>query len=219
MAKRGNLTGSWAGRGWHGLRWWQLGLMAALALLPLLPLTVGIRYEHEGGPDRLTVWARLLGVLRLEYAIQPEGGQLGEDLLARLLAGSPREWFTSLRTKLDQWGRFSEAARYLMAATVVQRLTIALELGTGDAALTGLTIGALWSLFGAARGLATRSLRFAPGQPQLLVTPRFDRAALRLRLSCILTLRVGHIIVAGSKLLQVRAKGVSSWWVSTPSRG
>lgn len=201
------------------LRWWQLGLMAALALLPLLPLTLGIRYEHTGGPDRLVVWVRLFGGLRLEYAMKLKGDQLGEDLLARLPAGGPREWLAALRTRLEWWRRFSEATHYLMATTVVQRLTIAIELGTGDAALTGLAIGALWSLFGAACSLGARTLRFAPGQPQLLVTPRFDRTALRLRLNCILTLRVGHIIVAGSKLLQVRAKGVSAWWVSTPSRG
>lgn len=193
--------------------------MAALALLPLLPLTIGIRYAHEGGPDQFKVWVRLFGVLRLEYGIHLKDDQLTEYFLTRLPAGGPLEWLAVLRRKLDQWGRFREAARYLMAAVFIRRLTVAVELGTGDAALTGLTIGALWSLFGASRGVATRSLRFGPGQPQLLVTPRFDRCALRLRLNCILTLRVGHIIVAGSKLLQVRTKGVSSWWVSTPSRG
>lgn len=201
------------------MRWWQLLILAALIVLPLLPLTFGVWYAHDGEPDRLKVWLRLFGLIRIEYNIRLASGRLTEDIIERLPPGGPDAWLAAARRRLSQLDRFNTATLYLMSSVYIRRLAFAVELGTGDAALTGLTVGAIWSLFGSSRGLAPRLLRFAPGQPQLFLTPRFDRAGLRLRFSCIFSLRAGHIIVAGSKLVRVGMKGVTSWRVSTPFRG
>lgn len=201
------------------MRWWQWVSLAGLIVVPLLPLTFGVWYAHEGGPDRLKVWLRLFGLFRLEYSIPLASGQLSEDLIRRLPPGGPDAWLAAARDRLRQLDRFGRAVRYTLAAVYVRKLAVAVEFGTGDAALTGLTAGAIWSLFGGSRGFVPGLIRFAPGQPKLYLTPRFDGALLHLRFSCIFTLRVGHIIVAGSKLVQVGMKGVRSWRVSTQFRG
>ncbi|MGE5560040.1 MAG: DUF2953 domain-containing protein [Chloroflexota bacterium] len=201
------------------MRWWQLALLVALVVVPMLPLTFGVWYEHVGGPDRLTVWLRLFGLLRLQYAVPLVRGQLTEDLIERLPPGGPDAWLAAARERLLWFGRFGTTARYLMSAVFIRRLSLAVEFGTGDAALTGLTAGAIWAVFGSSRCLVPGLLRFARGEPRLFLTPRFDRTGLRIRFSCIFSLRVGHIIVAGSKLVRLSIKGVTAWRASTPFRG
>lgn len=85
----------------------------------------------------------------------------------------------------------------------VKELVLQSRLGLGDAALTGIGVGLVWSLLGLATSLAQKHfqhLQFA-ALPRISITPVFNEWLIQGRLRCIVSLRVGEIIFEGAKYL------------------
>lgn len=218
------------------MRWWQLALAAGalLGLLALVPLQFHFRYERiVDQPERLAGEVRVLG-LRITLDGLLRWAQKREEQTARRkdkpkpdaatgeVAEAEPHGLARLRellTRVREAQRYLVAVRYLLQSLHVGRWELAIEFGTGDAAATGLVIGAIWALFGTMQAVLRETTRLTPGQPRFHLQPNFTKAVLQTRFACIVTIRIGHIIAAGAKLLQTGLKGVPSWRVSTPSRG
>jgi len=67
-------------------------------------------------------------------------------------------------------------------------------IGSGDAALTGLLIGIIWTGFGLITARCHRRFTVDENKFRFHVRPSFDKALFLCRLSCILSLKISHII-------------------------
>lgn len=208
------------------MRWWQwvLPVVALLALVPFMPLEFGLTWERtEHQPEVLHAEVRLFSVripIRLMPKVKrPPVRSLHAWRWRLMRPGGLRATLQSARTMLRANQRQAPIARYLLSVLTVRRFELALEFGSEDAATTGLAVGGIWALFGTLTAILRETVKLAPGQPRFHLTPNFTQPVLQARFSCIVSLRVGHIIVAGAKLVQPGLKGVMAWRTSTQFRG
>ncbi|PLR68417.1 DUF2953 domain-containing protein [Bacillus sp. UMB0893] len=75
------------------------------------------------------------------------------------------------------------------------------QLGTGDAATTGMIIGPGWTLKGSVVGIISSYMKLK-SRPNLSIEPNFYQKSSKTNLSCMLHFRIGHAIVAGIRLLK-----------------
>jgi hypothetical protein len=75
------------------------------------------------------------------------------------------------------------------------------QLGTGDAATTGMIIGPGWTIKGSAVGIISSYMKLK-SRPSLSIEPNFNQMSSKTMLSCMLHFRTGHAIVAGLRLLK-----------------
>jgi hypothetical protein len=73
--------------------------------------------------------------------------------------------------------------------------------GTGDAAYTGMLIGALWAIKGSIVGLISHHMKLKV-MPNITITPNFQRAYSQTTLRCMIHFRIGHAMLAGIKLVK-----------------
>jgi hypothetical protein len=92
----------------------------------------------------------------------------------------------------NYWGIVS----YLLKAVNINKLSWVTEFGTGDAAVTGVATGVVWTLKGGILTILSRYLTLKDKKPELQVIPRFQQGGLYLDLNCIFAIRIGHIIIA-----------------------
>lgn len=199
------------------------GLLTALAVSP-----VEVRVRLKAWNDNLLrprIDVRLLwGLVHLRPRVRVPRHPL-RDLAARLggpasgLAG-PKQGADGGHPQVDtgsQSGTARQAARGLQHATsgnpaghylfavaravAVRRLRAGLSLQTGDPARTAIAAGAAWAVLGAAIAALAAYVRFER-PPVLAVRPLFTgRARIVADLDCILTARVGHVMVAALRSL------------------
>ncbi|GEM_PF-6034087 len=101
-----------------------------------------------------------------------------------------------------KWVALSAAIAPNLRITV-KEFTMQVRVGLGDAALTGIGVGFAWSMLGIASSLVQQhlqQLRFA-STPRISITAAFDDWLIQGRLRCIVSLRVGEIILEGAKHL------------------
>ncbi|AIE61032.1 hypothetical protein BMMGA3_13210 [Bacillus methanolicus MGA3] len=73
--------------------------------------------------------------------------------------------------------------------------------GTGDAAYTGMLIGALWAVKVSIISVLSINLKLEV-MPKISITPNFQRAFSQSTLKCMIQFQVGHAILAGLKLIK-----------------
>ncbi len=88
----------------------------------------------------------------------------------------------------------------------VRRFIWSTRFGTGDAAATGISAGAVWAIKGLALQQVNRFTRMPLKQTEIKVIPDFAGSCLNMDLNCIFDIRIGHIIIAGCKILITRIK-------------
>lgn len=187
-----------------------LALLGALLWAPLrLGARVSARWLDNPSPSGLQIHV-LVGwaagpLLRLPVPVQPW------IRARRLLARPP--W--RRRHLEDQPGSISGGGRRPSAAALavnmksfadalgklpsyvraLDRLEWRIRVGSGDAAVTSLSAGLLWSLMG---GVAAAVQSRVPSRltPRLAVIPDFEKPAASTQLTCIFHVRLGEIILA-----------------------
>lgn len=75
------------------------------------------------------------------------------------------------------------------------------QIGTGDAAATGMLIGPGWTIKGAAIAIISTYMKLKI-RPILSIEPNFYQKSSKTILTCMLHFRTGHAIVAGLRLLK-----------------
>lgn len=91
------------------------------------------------------------------------------------------------------------ALRYISGKIIVRDFNLRLTLGTGDAAETGILYGAAWILIGNIMALTASHINIK--EPRIAVIPVFNRVQLNIHFSCIITMRLGHIINTGIRVI------------------
>lgn len=91
--------------------------------------------------------------------------------------------------------------RRFLKKVSVQKMEWHTNAGIGDAAYTGMLIGALWTVKGGLIGIISHYMKLKE-MPIISVTPNFQRAISQTRLLCMIQFRIGHAMLAGIKLVK-----------------
>jgi hypothetical protein len=88
------------------------------------------------------------------------------------------------------------------------------RVGVGDAAATGVITGVIWGLKTTFIGIFSHYVRFKT-VPHLNVVPAFQDNSIDTQFFCIVRFRIGHAIIAGTRILLKLRKGREGIWQST----
>lgn len=204
------------------LLWLLASIVVVVALFA--PIGLGLAYERREA-SRLWLLISVGGLFRARLRLAPsrlqgrEHGHAGADervnsgTTRRRSAGGEagRPGGADAKGEAPTLRRVVRRARiarqaYLFASQFlrIEELEWRTEIGTGDAAATGLAVGSLWALKSTVVGVLARYHVFLRA-PRLAVTPAFDKPRFALEIRCIFRFSLGDIIVAVLKRL-VRPK-------------
>lgn len=107
--------------------------------------------------------------------------------------------YVSVRTYLtDHKSLFEDVRQYLNKKDIHVELSIKLRQGTGDAALTGLACGLLWTAAGIVITHLSRYLKAF--KKRITITPCFNKSIFEVDAYCIFHVKLVHIIVVLIKI-------------------
>jgi hypothetical protein len=139
--------------------------------------------------------------LRLETVVQPNSGATHE-IEEEIKAGKVR-FPNVLRSFFKLVVRALEIRRWFYRGIHCKHLRWIMEVGFNDAAFTGIAVGGLWGFMGYYIGKLHDNITFQVAKPQIAVYPSFNQSLFRVDFDCIFTLKIGHIIIAGFKVLKI----------------
>jgi hypothetical protein len=93
----------------------------------------------------------------------------------------------------------------LASKTDIQNLSLNINIGLGDAALTALAYGSIISVYYPLRDYFIK--RFKLKSSRLELFPHFNDRRFDVVLNCIFYIKLGHIIIVGFKMLIHSIKG------------
>ncbi|MBO8126699.1 MAG: DUF2953 domain-containing protein [Firmicutes bacterium] len=176
-----------------------------------LKLEIGVFFVKEGSADQGEVFLAIPPLFKKRFEIPvvelvEKHGSLASRLVTESEEAPSWEKVTSLaqgrRSKLLTLGSGIAPRLHIE----VRKLSLTSRIGLGDPALTGVGIGFIWMLLFNGLALAQRvftGLRYVR-EPRVSIVPVYDGWHFEGRLECILSLRLGEIIVEGVKSLVSR---------------
>ncbi|HYE09693.1 MAG TPA: DUF2953 domain-containing protein, partial [Patescibacteria group bacterium] len=96
--------------------------------------------------------------------------------------------------------------KYITSKTEINNFNLKLSLGAGDAAATGILYGVTWIVLGNIMTLTRCYLNVY--EPKIVVIPIFSQVQLSIDFSCIISLKLGHIINAGIRAIPQLISGL-----------
>lgn len=128
-----------------------------------------------------------------EKQIQEDTKRFSEDDLLNSISN----W----KSLLAHVVKLHKIIRMFLKKVSVKNLEWHSVVGLGDAAHTGMIIGALWTAKGSLIGLVSHYILLKE-MPKIIITPHFQQFVSQTHLTCIIQFRVGHAILAGVKLVK-----------------
>lgn len=101
----------------------------------------------------------------------------------------------------DNKNKIIPALKYITGKTEIKNFNLRFTLGTGDAAETGVLYGIAWIVIGNIMTLTRSYLNII--KPRIVVVPIFNQVQLSVDFSCIISMRLGHIINTGIRVIPV----------------
>ncbi|WP_169713534.1 DUF2953 domain-containing protein [Paludifilum halophilum] len=217
---------------------WVIGLSLLAAVLLLFPFTslwIHVAYRRSGEDDQLTLrFLWLWGLIRFRYRVPMEDISRKGLNVREKMDTNARDKGKTLRDRINwaavkrarkQWAFLRENIVYLtgvirrfLSRIVCERFTWYTEIGTGDAAETGVVTGLVWGIKSSFIGVAGSHIRW-DRSPDIDVEPRFNEKLLHTDLDCIIRFRIGYAILAVIRLFtRMRRKGSEGKWQNTLSK-
>lgn len=208
----------------NGLKWLIFAVITGLLLIVLVlftKLSIYIRYFHHQDNDDLKIeFKAWFGLIK--YKIDVPLIKVDDDSPSIILKGdsktgsqesesnpkinkiTPRKVISSLKNYkeiLKHVIQFNKILQKFLQKVSLKEFQWSSTLGLGDAALTGMLTGGLWTIKGSVLGLLSHYFRMA-AEPKIMVIPQFQQMVLHTELSCMFQFRIGHAIIAGLKLIK-----------------
>lgn len=100
-------------------------------------------------------------------------------------------------------GELKDLGRWFLGKITLREFSWCTEVGTKEAAKTGILVGILWSVkatvYGYLHSMAGKVIK----EPQISVCPDFQQEKAFCNMVCIFDIRCGHIIIGGFKALSI----------------
>lgn len=203
-----------------------VALITVIALFAVLvffvPVEFRVEYHKKDRDDLLTVqlWC-LWGLARCQAQVPVLTHRVRDWGLALLAGAAPqrprkersgqrRWWAGAFRffggtLRWLRWYRlvcrFEIISRRFFKGIRCRKLYWVTRVGFADPAVTGMVVGLLWAGISAVVTRFYRNVTVLAPNPQIRVEPSFGQPVLRLDFDCIISLRIGHIIITGVALL------------------
>lgn len=208
-------------RGEEGL-YYFIALVLLVILLLALPIEVRVFYRRYKENDQFkiriaTLWG-LLGItaevpvatiktvcmkpiLKMVGEVETGKGQevISEPQFIDFTDIDYQKLYRAIKKFRRLVKRYRKSIDYFLNGLRIRRFNWKTEVGTGDPALTGLSVGLAWSVKGWIYGYLHRITTFAVKSPQVKVIPRFQGKSFSTEVDCIIGFRIGHIMVTGIK--------------------
>ncbi len=198
-----------------------------LLLLYLMPVVISIDMKKNNDNDKITIRLKTLYgllMLRSEIPFLIVSFENGRPTLKYKLEVPNRKrsrlWgkFTKLLTLEEGenlYKRFKEkknillpVLRYVKRRTNIREFELKLDFGLGDAAETGILYGIVWIVIGNMMMLIRGNL--GGNKPSISIIPVFAKIHLGVDFTCIISIKLGHIINAGIKAIPAFMSGVEN---------
>ena len=193
-------------------------LLIIAVLLYVMPIAVSMEVKRAGKNDSIIIGVKTCyGLVKLNSEIPIlellfKNGkpalkyklEVADKKRSRLFARFTKLFYLEDGGKLydvfkQDKRRIISALRYISGKIAVRDFNLRLTLGTGDAAETGILYGAAWILIGSIMALTRSHINIK--EPRVAVIPVFNKVQLNMQFSCIITMRLGHIINAGIRVI------------------
>lgn len=202
----------------------MLYILASITLILLfiytMPLIASIDTGEDGKNNKITLsFKAMYGLFKLKldisgikmiidkgrpllrYKIEAEGG-IRNKLINRIIKlMSLEEGKNVYKAYKNNRNVIISSAKYITSKSKIRNFDLRLDLGTGDAAATGVLYGIAWAAIGSIMAFAKSRLNI--DKHSIIVFPVFDKECLSIDFSCIISIKSGHIIYAGFRLLPV----------------
>lgn len=199
------------------LYFWTAVLLIMLFLY-MMPIVISIDIKKDNNADKITIGIKTFyGMLKLKseipfLVITFENGkpalkykiEVADKYRSKLLARfgkilNLKEGEGLLKTFNKIKGRIKPVLKYISRKTNINKFILKMSVGTGDAAATGILYGAAWMALGNILAFVSGFLNI--NNPRIVIVPIFSKIQLCVDFSCIISLKLGHIINAGIRAL------------------
>ena len=187
----------------------------------LTKLKVSIHYFHFQDDDSLKIECKAwLGLIKYKLNVplikvddnsptivikeEVQSDTTEETKKKNKIQYSAEDLLNSLRDMkaiLEHVVSFHRNLRHFLKKVNVTQVEWHSTMGVGDAAITGMLTGALWTIKGSIIGILSHYFRLLDN-PNISVQPQFQMAISQTSFKCMLQFRIGHAIIAGIKLLK-----------------
>ncbi|UNL84498.1 DUF2953 domain-containing protein [Priestia koreensis] len=192
-------------------------LVVLLFLLFWTKLTIVLVIKHIGDDDRITLkFSAWFGLIRYKYEIpliqvdddsptlvveenkgtDTAGGDSKNKKTKKFSLHDIQETVHNTRELFRHIIGFHRIIRRFLRRITLTDVSWRSAVGAGDAAHTGMLVGAIWTAKSGIISLMSQYFRLV-GQPFIAIQPDFQRLRSQTHLSCIFKFRIGHAIVAG----------------------
>lgn len=209
-------------------------LILLFAIILLTRIRVLISYERIHEEDHcvveVTTWFR---IIRFKYEIpviklladrvkinkQVETGMQKDDHTEEtaITDETVKKWSDRFQELVEHVHNLYPTLRDFLKHLQCKEITWHTSLGIGDAAATGTLTGIIWSVKSMIVATLTGYVTLR-AIPRMSVQPEWNAVGIQTRFRCILTFRIGHALVAGTRILLKLRKGREQKWQTTPSR-
>lgn len=197
-----------------------IGILLLLLLLVLVTkIHIFISYYHNGDEDELKV--KVTAWKFIKYTIKVPLIKIDEDSPSNIvkekkkasanIVKDEKKMKITLNTILEKINKIKDFLEHIVGFyKILKRLLKRIDItkfewktniGTSDAALTGVLTGVLWSIKGIVLGIASHYMNLST-KPHIEIVPNFQSAISKTRFQCMISFRLGQAIFAG--LLVVR---------------
>ncbi|WP_083413105.1 DUF2953 domain-containing protein [Bacillus massilinigeriensis] len=198
------------------------GLLTALAfliiLIFLMKITVTIDYFHQNKDDRLSIVVKTAAGMwwrkyefpvlitdddetAIMFQVNREDSFMEENTKGKVEFEDVWKIIHDLKEILQHIIGFERIVRNFMKKVIVRKLSWHTKAGIGDAAATAVIFGIIWGAKGSTVGLMSKYAKIRC-KPELSVTPCFQAPFSQTELSCIIQVRIGHAIFAGTRIVK-----------------
>lgn len=180
----------------------------------LLRLNVVIEYSRQGVNDHFVVSIFILkGLIKYKFEIPKiDTGKKGVKYSSVKETGKNEKdkskkkekmGYSDILQKIEKFRNFKckydvligKALKYLRCKLIIKKLDISITIGTDNAHHTAVLIGLCWSVVGLLTSYIHNKLNLV--EKTVNIKPDYMGKKLKVDLFCILSVRIGHIIIVG----------------------
>lgn len=190
---------------------WAAITIVAAVLLFIVSLRVHSKIIlHDGINSSYVVFGLLKGILNTRYSLSLKQGTENPFWLVKTDSTdhdriTVQEMINSVRNTIFFYSQNARIIRYLTAKARLHKLSVAISIGTGEAASTALTSALIYNLL----LYVHQSIRYKKPSAKITteVIPVFRDFHFEFRADCIFSLKIGYIILTMIMIAIARLKG------------
>ncbi|MBB6445715.1 DUF2953 domain-containing protein [Bacillus benzoevorans] len=205
------------------MKWVLLGcllLILLFAIILMIKMKVSIHYKHAQDDDSLKIEFRVLfGLIKyrlnvplikvdddspslvVENNLESGNGDKKKEETTKITEDDLLKRFHDFKALLEHVVSLHRIIRNFLKKVKITKLDWFTAIGTGDAALTGMLSGAVWTIKGSIIGLISHYF-LLKNVPRVSVQPYFQMKVTQTVFTCMLQFRIGYAMFAAIKIIK-----------------